>query len=180
MVVWFLSLFQTLGETLMGRASITIDKDVLQETIISCESKKEYKNQGELFNDVAIAYAIRVNKDKISPTWVYQRVQELSLNLKTPKGRIGRVAGQGPTGTRTPRSEKFAADPKALASLGTLKGEILREQGGKYLPVFKRLENGSLKAAIALKCLDCSSYQQNEIRHCACTSCPLFLVRPYQ
>lgn len=164
----------------MGRASITIDKQVLQDIITSCESNKEYKNQTELFIDVAMVYATRINKESISPAWIYQRVQDLALNLKTPKGRIGRVKGQGPAGTRTPRSEKFAADPKALASLGTLKREILREQGGKYLPVFKRLENGSLKAAIALKCLDCSSYQQNEIRHCACTSCPLFLVRPYQ
>jgi hypothetical protein len=43
-----------------------------------------------------------------------------------------------------------------------------------------RVEAGSLRAAIDLKCLDCSDYQIAEVRHCTVTACPLHGVRPYQ
>lgn len=34
--------------------------------------------------------------------------------------------------------------------------------------------------AIKAKCLDCTGYQKEEVRHCKATACPLFKVRPYQ
>lgn len=35
---------------------------------------------------------------------------------------------------------------------------------------------GALKA----KCLDCSSYQREEVKNCAVVTCPLHKYRPYQ
>ena len=33
---------------------------------------------------------------------------------------------------------------------------------------------------IKAKCLDCTCFQQGEIRNCECFGCPLWKIRPYQ
>jgi hypothetical protein len=38
----------------------------------------------------------------------------------------------------------------------------------------------SRKDVIAAKCLDCTGYEQEEVRHCPCSECPLWGLRPYQ
>jgi hypothetical protein len=50
----------------------------------------------------------------------------------------------------------------------------------RYRRLVDKVEDGSLQAAIDLKCLDCSDYQVAEVRHCTVTGCPLYSVRPYQ
>lgn len=164
----------------MGRASLVINKDLLSKSVLDCESAKEYSNRSLLFKDVASTYGTYIGKS-VSTTWILQRIQELGIELRTPKGRIGRVQGQAPaSGERRTRAEKLATDPKAVKSLSLLKKDVLREKQGKYLPLFKKVEQGSLKAAIQLKCLDCTNYQANEIRHCPCNACVLWNFRPFK
>lgn len=55
-----------------------------------------------------------------------------------------------------------------------------RIHGPKYKSLVDRAREGSLTAAIKLKCLDCSCWQPDEIRHCPCVECSLFPLRPYQ
>ena len=50
----------------------------------------------------------------------------------------------------------------------------------RYRPLVNRAERGSMRAALALKCLDCSCWQVPEIKECAITHCPLYPYRPYQ
>lgn len=38
----------------------------------------------------------------------------------------------------------------------------------------------SAKKAIKAKCLECSAFQEIEVKHCTVTSCPLHPIRPYQ
>lgn len=38
----------------------------------------------------------------------------------------------------------------------------------------------SLRKSINAKCFDCSNRQTEEVKNCSVTSCPLWLVRPYQ
>ena len=40
--------------------------------------------------------------------------------------------------------------------------------------------NGSLKACIKLKCLDCTNWEKKEVALCQATECPLWNVRPYK
>lgn len=48
-------------------------------------------------------------------------------------------------------------------------------------PIEKWQDNKtSLRMSINAKCFDCSNRQTEEIKHCTVTSCPLWLVRPYQ
>jgi hypothetical protein len=167
----------------MGRKAIHVDKSQLEATIAECEAKSEYRNQSHLFKDVANILTTRLGLAKVpSAAFVYTQVQKFSLPLKTPKGRKGIQPGErlGGQGERKSRQERLSEHPKGKQALGELKTDILREKNGKFLPIFKRFEKGSLKAALQLKCLDCANYQPNEIRHCPCTGCPLFLVRPYQ
>ena len=50
-----------------------------------------------------------------------------------------------------------------------------RQQG-----LVDKIEAGSLRAAINLKCWDCTCFQLAEIRYCTVTACALHSVRPYQ
>lgn len=49
-----------------------------------------------------------------------------------------------------------------------------------YHVVVKKQAEGNAKAAIKLKCLDCTCYQQEEIRNCPMLECSLYMLRPYQ
>jgi hypothetical protein len=48
------------------------------------------------------------------------------------------------------------------------------------LPLIAKVENGSMAAAVKLKCLDCSGWVKAEVRDCVIRECPLYPVRPYQ
>jgi len=51
----------------------------------------------------------------------------------------------------------------------------------QYKPVFAKAytEKGPT-AKIKAKCLDCTCFQQSEIKNCECFGCPLWTVRPYR
>jgi hypothetical protein len=66
---------------------------------------------------------------------------------------------------------------KAYASTFTGMRNCVTE---RFLPLVAQAEKGSLRAAIKLKCLDCSNYQPSEIKECVITVCSLFPHRPYQ
>lgn len=164
----------------MGRPSININKQTLTEIIQQCEKSQTYKNHSQLFKDVAQKYATLM-KTPITPALIYLRVNEWEIPVTTPKGRKGRQKGEAiPSGVRKARGTKFAESDIARQSLALLKQEVKSEQNGRFLPIYNKLQNGSMQAAIKLKCLDCTNYQTEEIKHCPCTSCSLFLFRPYQ
>lgn len=169
----------------MGRPMIQVDQNSLTTIINRCEANKTYRNHSELFKDVASLYNDQ-HKTTLTPAIIYLRVNEWGIVLKTEKGKKGRQKGDGPAisldqrAARQPRSDKFAASKVAQQSLGLLRAEVKREQNGRFLPLVKRLEGGSMKAAVALKCLDCCAGSVVDIKHCPCTSCPLYLFRPYQ
>jgi len=49
-----------------------------------------------------------------------------------------------------------------------------------YRKKFDSAINGSLRAAIDCKCLDCCAFIRKEVGKCAVYGCPLWSVRPYQ
>lgn len=50
----------------------------------------------------------------------------------------------------------------------------------KYLWIYDLSESGDIGASIARKCLDCSSYDSNEIANCPLKSCGLYKHRPFR
>ena len=172
----------------MPRPTIQINKDSFTAIIADLETKKTYRNHSELFKDVSSVYNDKHQQDGITltPAIVYLRVKEWAVALKTQKGKKGRQKGEqlntaGVTSVvRLPRGEKFASSDLARQSIGKLRQEVKREQKGRFLPLVNRLEKGSMKAAVALKCIDCCAGSTTDIKHCPCTSCSLYLFRPYQ
>jgi hypothetical protein len=162
---------------IMGRASVVVDKDTLQQLINDYESRNTYKNQSHLFKDIALAYGGTIGRS-LSPAWVLVKVQELGLQVKTEKGRKGKIKGEGPpVGVRRSRGDKLTGH----SSLKLLRQEMLHDQRAhKYLPLLTRVEKGSLKSAIKLNCIYCSNWQPNEVRHCKCETCPMHCIRPFQ
>ena len=49
-----------------------------------------------------------------------------------------------------------------------------------YNGVIKKIEGGSFSAAIKLKCLECSGYLKEEVKHCPIFNCALWGFRPYR
>ena len=48
---------------------------------------------------------------------------------------------------------------------------------GHFVEAYK---GKSRKSAIAAHCIQCAGYEQEEVRHCPATECPLWEYRPYQ
>ena len=51
---------------------------------------------------------------------------------------------------------------------------------GSYRKTYDKAVEGSLRAAINSKCLDCVCWVQAEVKKCPHLSCSLWTVRPYQ
>jgi hypothetical protein len=161
-------------ESKMPRPAIEVNEAKLKQLIGDCESKKQYTTRSELWQDVALAYGA-------SPAWVYQVVERLNIEVKTPKGKKGRQKGtKVASGVKVSRGVKFERSPIIKHSLLQIEAVIKQEQKGRFMPIFERMKAGSMKAAVTLKCLDCSSFQTLEIKHCPCENCPLHPFRPYQ
>lgn len=171
----------------MARTATVVDRTRLVQAIEKAEAGGVFSTRNELYDAAAKLYG----DEKVSPSVVYLRIKEWGLVCKTPIGKRGRKdlgAIKGAPRNRVPRAQKFKAPAKraAIAALRHAVSGPIRYQDGstndtsKYLPVVNRVEAGSMKAAIKLKCLDCCAYDKEEIKHCACSSCPLFLFRPFQ
>jgi hypothetical protein len=117
--------------------------------------------------------------------------RRLGVAARTPKGvgnRFGRqdaepVRSRGqPSGAGCgPLSASPACGAEAKPAPQRLPLPLLRSTTPRrYYPLVERIEAGSLRAAIKLKCLECSNYQVQEVRLCTVTDCPLHSVRPYQ
>jgi hypothetical protein len=119
------------------------------------------------------------------------KARRLGVVVKTPKGIGHRFVG----GAAEPGPQPDQPDEEARgSSAGSEKCGAVRKTAPQRLPLpllrrvvpvrhhrlVDRVEAGSLRAALDLKCLDCSDYQIAEVRHCTVTACPLHSVRPYQ
>ncbi len=162
----------------MSRKIIPVNAMILNEIIQDLESKKSYNNRSELYKDIAAEYCQKQNTDKVTPSVIYLRCKQWDLKMNTPIGKRGRVGGIpfNTTRIRTSRAEKFSQN-SVLANAIKKIDFITPIQ---YKPVVKRIKNGSMKAAIQLKCLDCSDFQSTEVRNCECVECPLWVFRPYK
>ena len=78
-------------------------------------------------------------------------------------------------------SEKILEQPKIhSAERQRILGEVLKHCSGKLRQFESAYTGKSRKNAITAKCLDCCCYQQEEVRLCQATECPLWEYRPYK
>jgi hypothetical protein len=89
-------------------------------------------------------------------------------------GRALRAAG-GPSADfrgREPRTSPGRRGSK-LVPLAVLRSQT----PARFRRLVDRAEAGSVRAALRLKCLECSAWQPAEVRLCAVTACPLHHLR---
>jgi hypothetical protein len=161
----------------MTRTPTPIDKSSLLAILAEIDGSKICTNRSSLFQKVADKYNGQ-HSQQISASLVYLRVSQWKVELSTPVGKKGRIKGFKIEGksNKVSRSVKFANNSQIKSSLCQIRG-IVPE---RFQPVVNRVVQGSMKAAVNLKCLDCCDYQTMEVKLCECQDCSLWPFRPYQ
>lgn len=146
---------------------VQVDRGKLTRSIVEAEKEGPLPKQGDLWKKVAEIYG----DPKVTASVVYLRVKEWNLAVKTTAAKKGRRLSGG--GKRRPRAEKM----KAFSS-NFLK--MKKETPPRFIPLVVLSEQGSMRAALKLKCLDCMGFQTVEIKRCPVSGCSLYPYRPYQ
>ena len=144
----------------MARKPIEFDK----ESFVQLFGTIEASGTLEYCEKLALAYNTK-HGTNIKPQMFYLRAKEWGLTFPKSQTR-GRPTGS--QGVKKPK--KYKMDLKHWP----------KSQLEKYAKDIKKAEAGSYKYFIKVKCVDCSSFQQTEVRHCAVPTCPLYPIRPYR
>jgi hypothetical protein len=167
-----------------------LDKSEFQQEVNKLEAAHSYLNLSLLWKDLEQTdWAKAQSPRPLLAAVASVRAKELGITTKTAPGRKGRIQGLKPTGgKRKGRAEKFKEYSKTfdeiekeLISRGK---EAVRNRKPdvckRWLPLVQKARNGSVKACVALKCIDCSGYQATEIKYCTLFDCALYPLRPYK
>lgn len=178
----------------MGRAGILVTPDELLEQLLHAESTKQFDNWSKLFESVAQSEwgQTRITTSggvkALTSATIYQRVIDFGLadKLKTPKGKKGRQKGEVVVRSTEQKSTNLSlgkvlrkkADTWYFAGIWGDDTKVANIKKKRYLRYIDRLEGGSCKAAIALKCLDCCNGSFSEVRQCGMDDCELYSLSP--
>ena len=157
-----------------GRKKIRVDKGEFQRVVEQLESQRTFTNPSELWQAVADTdWAKQQQPRPLTAAVAYLRAREFGIVTKTQPGKRGltRERLAGIPRKRRPRAEKMAV-------YGTTFAQMRSEYPKVFLPIIDRAEKGSFRAAITLKCLECSGFVRAEARQCTVTNCSLYPHRP--
>lgn len=161
---------------------IKLERKLLEDVITKLEATNTYENRTALYKAVIDELVRSHNYSPFSATTIYLRVEKdktWTLPIKTPRGKRGGHLKGNPSAleewkkTGESRQRKVDDCAKLIAWAMATKNPI-------YIKLAKAVKRGSLKAAIKLKCIDCSNFQKEEIKHCQCFDCALWPIRPYR
>lgn len=151
----------------VAKQAIQVDKIELQSVIEKLEKENTFQNRSALWSAVEeTEFAKNCNPRPLTGQVAMLLAKKWNINISTPLGKRGFTSGNVPKNTVK----------KKRISLKTVAFKVPEQ----YEPVLNKLKNGSLKAAIKLKCLECSNWTPKEIRECPVVACPLYVVRPYR
>ncbi len=159
------------------RTKREVDMTGLRAEIARQEATNVFTGRSQLCQAVAASEWGQAQPG-LSASVVLLRIQEYNIPIKTAVGKRGRgkalaASRQNGTVVRRPRSEKMKAFAPTM--------NHLKEEWGETSPTrVEAAQKGSLKALIALKCMECTGGQRTEIKGCSVFKCPLFPVRPFQ
>ena len=167
-------------------------RDELQAQVDALEAGHTFPSRRALFRALAGSEWGRLRGLRAEA--LKMRAKRLGVVVRTGKGALCRAARPGTDLEHAANSGEAAGDTPGAArpcsgpcsgSSGPARGRVelplLRQTTpARYGDLVGRVERGSLKAAVKLKCLDCSNWQPQEVRLCTMTDCPLHGVRPYQ
>ena len=160
----------------MSKSKLLIDKAEFQLVVNNLEKETNFTKLSELWKAIEdSSWAKSRIPRPLTAAVAMVRAKEMQINTKTKPGKRGNAAlgTLSNKGTRTTRANK-------LVAFATSFDAMRRSFPSLSLPVIQKAQNGSIKAAVKLKCYDCSGFQKAEIKHCTVSSCPLYPIRPYQ
>jgi hypothetical protein len=159
-----------------------------QQVVSDLESARSFPHRRALW--MALAATQWAKEQNLSPGALRQQARRLKVRVSTPPNphRVRlKIQGDKAEAVEPTQTPDLGSDPRppATTARGTTKERVplpvLRSHTpAKFQPLVDRIEDGSIRAAVKLKCLECSSYQVEEIRLCTVPACPLHSVRPYQ
>jgi len=155
----------------MARTAIKVDLELLKRLIQEVENDGPLENQFILYYKVAELYNSNVQHDTfpaITHSIVKLRILSCNISIKTQPGKKGRTSFSSQV-TRTSRSEKFKNNPKILEAFRQMRKDFPTKQ--KWMD---KVEAGSLKYMMKLKCFECSGNDDAESKHCSIINCPLW------
>lgn len=163
-------------KTINGRKkSISVDIQQLQGIIQEVENNGVPSNRNALFTLVTKILTDRTNI-VINPSTVAALAKKRGLKINTPMGKCGRfTADRASRGIKVCRKDKFLENTRAQEVFKFLK----RTFPERFQPIVRKIIDGSMKAAVQAKCLECADFQTSEVRLCP-VECPLWAFRPYQ
>ena len=164
-------------------------QEPMQAQVDTLEATQTFPSREALWR--ALAQTPWAKERGLTAKGLETKARRLGVVVRTPKAIghrfVGGAAEPGPQPDQpdgeargsSSESEKCGAVRK-LAPQRLSLPLLRRVVPVRHHRLVDRVEAGSLRAAIDLKCLDCSDYQIAEVRHCTVTACPLHSVRPYQ
>jgi hypothetical protein len=154
-----------------GRKAIPVDKILFQKIVTDLENRFGFANRSKLWSAVAsTGWAKSIG---LSPQVAMLKAQVLNLTLKTPVGQRGRRKGDDFPAVANRQRKRRGIPPEQVTVLKKIYDSSLCSK-------IDRAARGSMKAAIALKCIDCCGGQKKEVALCEVTDCVLWNFRPYK
>ena len=168
----------------MGGIRLKMDLSKMKSTITKIDTEGDFRNWSEM--QAAVANSEYGREVGISAPNVYNFINKHKLEIKTPRAKRGdglkRLRSSTNT-VKTTRGEKFKNDEKAQESIKATRRDIKFLCGSKaprYFNILNKLENGSMKAGVAVACLQCMAGDAKEVRDCDIIGCGLHLFRPWK
>ncbi len=158
----------------MARTKITVDRNELEEQIRLAESSQVFSSHFALYNYIANTDWARNHIKPLTPSVIMLRIKEFNIAINTQKGVPLGIVGLVQSHSNI-REDKIPSDQRKK-----IVHRMMLDIPEKYHKLIKPALRGSAKAAIKLKCLDCTAFQKKEIALCECISCPLWTYRPYK
>lgn len=162
-----------MSEVKRGRKPIEINREEFQGVVSTLEQERVFATRTELWAAVEdSAWAKGRIPRPLTAQVALLKAEELGIEVKTEKGKRGKVKGCGPVSVGGRKKKVFSPD--------NIRSGIPVEMRASLEKAVQRAANGSLKARIKLMCLDCTNWQKKEIAVCENIACPLHDIRPYK
>lgn len=159
-----------------GRKPIVINKAEFQQVVSQLESEQKFENRTQLWAAVELTSWAKAQQPRpLTGQVAMLKAKELDITIQTPVGKRGREKGCGPIPGGGRKRKEIPEK-----SMEKILGGMPKKDKEKYSKTIERYKNGSLKAAVKLKCLDCSNWQPGEVAQCQVEDCFLYSHRPYK
>ena len=157
-----------------GRKPLVLDKAEFQKVVSDLEGSRSFNTQGELWEAVCATEWAKTREPRpLTSQVAYMRAKEMGIVVNTQRAKAFGGKRNGFGGGSHRRSFASKVVPESVA-------KVRRRFPLTLAKTVDKMEQGSLKAAIKLNCMECSGFDKSEVKNCGIVGCPLYSFRPYK